>query len=166
MALSLEDANKVRQKAVAAVGTADKGTSAANNTAVYFALKAFFMDWAINHGNANLQFIPFSTTDITTNTGYSPIGGVTSTVYFVYAHNPGAGDGTDAYIRLYNETSNTTNTNAFITGLISDDYDSFVFVSGKGIVFGTDLTISSDTGTDATESSAANAANGFVIVGA
>lgn len=166
MALSLESANKVRQKAVAAVGTQDKGTSAGQNTAVYFALKAFFADWAINHGNADLQWIPFSTTDVTTNTGYSPIGGVTSTVYFVYARNPGLGDGTNAYIRLYNDTTNTTNTLAYVTGLISDDFDSFVFVSGKGIVYGTDLTISSDTGTDATESAAANAANGFVIVGA
>lgn len=166
MALSLESASKVRQKAVAAVATQDKGTSASNNTAVYYALKGFFQDWAINHNNADLQILPFGTADVTTNTGYSPIGAVTSTVYFVYARNPGAGDGTNAYIRLYNESSNTTNTNAFITGLISDDYDSFVFVSGKGIVFGTDLTISSDTGTDATESAATNAANGFVIVGA
>jgi len=136
------------------------------NPLVFGALKAFFHYWATNKGNADLQLIPFDTTLICTDTGYSPVGAVTSTVYFVYAKNPGAGDGTDSYIRLYNETSNTTNTNAFITGLISDDNDIFMFVSPTGVVYGTDLTISADTGTDGTESTATNAADGFVIVGA
>lgn len=156
MALTLESANKVRQKT----------NMITLPPSVFYQLKAFFLDWAMNHGNADLQYIPFSTTDITTNTGYSPIGGVTSTFHFLYAKNPGAGDGTNAYIRLYNDTTNTTNTLAYVTGLISDDNDYFTFSSPNGIVFGTDLTISSDTGTDATESAAANAAIGFVIVSA
>ena len=136
------------------------------NPCVYGTLKAFFHWWATNKNNADLQLIPFSAADIVTNTGYSPIGGVTSTVHFLYAKNSGTGDGTNAYIRLYNETSNTTNTNAFVTGVIDDDNNIFMYVNPNGLVFPTDLTISSDTGTDATESAEANAADGFVIVSA
>lgn len=169
MALTLVTAQKVKQAAMYAV-QAGSLTAPAPPLAFY-ALKAFFNDWAINHGNADLQFIPFSNITsadpgIAQNTGYSPIGGVTSTVYFVYAKNDGSGNGTNSYIRLYNDTTNTTNTLAYVTGMISDDNDAFVFMSTLGIVYGTDLTISADTGTDATESAAANAANGFVIVGA
>ena len=156
MALTLESAGKVRQKT----------RMYTLNPLVFQTLKAFFLYWATNKNNADLQLIPFDSTLICTDTGYSPIGNVTSTVYFVYAKNAGSGDGTDSYIRIYNETANTTNTNAFITGLISDDNDTFMFVSPTGVVYGTDLTISADTGTDGTESTATNAADGFVIVGA
>lgn len=161
MALSLQSANLVRQK-----------TRMYNLSPVAFhTLKGFFQWWATHKGNENLQLIPFSdsssaTDGICQNTGYSPIGAVTSTVYVLYAKNAGDGDGTDAYIRLYNETANTTNTNAFVTGLISDDDNEFIMVNPNGWVFATDLTISSDTGTDATESTAGNSADGFVIVGA
>jgi hypothetical protein len=169
MALTLVSAQKVRQAATYAVQYG--ALTAPSSVGALFAVKAFFQDWAMNHANADLQFIPFSgltsaDPGICQDTGFSPIGGVTSTVYFVYAKNDGSGDGTNAYVRLYNDTTNTTNTLAYITGLISDDNDAWWFTSNKGIIFATDLTISADTGTDGTESTAARSANGFVIVGA
>ena len=162
MALSLQAASLVRQK-----------TKMYNlSPAVFYALKAFFLYWATNKGNADLQYIPFSNITsadpgICQATGYSPIGAVTSTVHVLYARNDGTGDGTNSFISLHNNTTNTDVDLAFVTGLISDDNDEFLFVSPKGITFGTDLTISAaTTNGGATESAAANAANGFVIVAA
>ena len=173
MALTLEAAGKVRQKAYSALLNSDRGTTTgAGSTAAFYALKAFFLWWSSNKSNADLQFIPFSNITsadpgIAQNTGYSPIAGVTSTVHFLWARNDGTGDGTDSFISLHNSTTNTNVDLAYVTGLISDDNDSFFFVSIPGIVFATDLTISAATTNGGqTESAAANAANGFVIVAA
>lgn len=117
-----------------------------------------------------LQFIPFSpsTTEadgICQNTGYSPIGAVASTVYALFAKNSGAGDGTDSFISLHNATDNASA--PLVTAVIQDDNDEFVVFKHNGFAFGTDLTISgATTAGGATESAAANAAAGFVIVGA
>ncbi len=162
MALTLESANKVRQKTYMIT----------RDPVVFFSLKAFFLDWAINHGNADLQLITFSDSTTSTdadaaniNTGYSPIGAVTSTVYVLYAKNAGSGDGTDSYISLHNATDNASAN--YVTGIIQDDKDAFLFISKQGITFGTDLTISAaTTAGGATESTAGNGANGFVIIGA
>ena len=162
MALTLESANKVRQKT--RMITRDPG--------VFYALKAFFLDWAANHGNADLQLITFSDSSTSTdldaanvNTGYSPIGGVACKVYVLYAKNAGTGDGTDSYISLHNATDNASAN--LITAPIQDDNDAFLFVSKSGVSFATDLTISAaTTAGGATESTAGNGANGFVIIGA
>ncbi len=123
-------------------------------------------------GNPQLQVIPFSaitTADpgICQDTGYSPIGAVTSLVYAFFAKNQNTGDGTDSYIRLYNATTNTSVSAALVSGLIQSANDEFFYIAQSGIRFATDLTISADTGAAAgTESAAANAAWGFVLVGA
>ncbi len=156
MALTLQNGIQVWQKVEKFLANANPG-----------AQKAFrgLKEWMVTQkGNPTLQFIPFTAADIVVNTGYSPIGGVASRVLALYAKNPGAGDGTNAYIRVYNDTTNTTNTLAYISGLIDDDNDSFFIVNPQGWAYATDVTISSDTGTDATESAAANAADGFVIL--
>ena len=122
-------------------------------------------DYLVGNGNPDLQILPFGTADIVTANGYSPIGAVTSTVYGFFAKNPGAGDGTDSFISLHNTTDNTSAN--LVTVVISDDNDEFTLISPQGIVFGTDLTISAATAAGgATESTATNAADGFVLVGA
>ena len=166
MALTLESAGLVRQK-----------TNMYNlNSFNRKSLQAFFHYWATNKGNTNLQFIPFSNSTVAsdtstggccTDTGWSPIAGVTSTVHVFYAKNDGTGDGTDSYVSLVNSTANTTASAFYITGLISDDNDEFLFVYPNGLIFGTDLTVSATTTLGgATESASSNAANGFVIVAA
>ena len=163
MALSLESANKVRQKVKLYQNF---------NAAEFGALKAFFLYWATTKSNADLQYIPFSGNasadpGICQATGYSPIGGVTSTVHVFYVKNDGTGDGTDAFVSLHNNTTNTDVDLAFVTGVISDDNDSFLYINPKGLVFGTDLTISAATTNGGqTESTAARSGNGFVIVSA
>ena len=165
MALTLESAGKVRQKC----------KTYSLPPYAFAAIKAFFSYWASNKGNADLQFIPF--TDYTTSatlaphsivqaTGYSPIGGVTSTVHVFYAYNTGSA-GTDSFISLINSTTNTNVDLAFITGMISTDLDNFLFVYPDGMVFGTDLTISAATTNGGQTESGVNAAgDGFVIVSA
>ena len=157
MALALESAGKVRQK------TKMYGLS----PAIFYILKAFFLYWATNKGNADLQFLPFSAADIVTATGYSPIGAVTSTVHVVYARNSGTGDGTDSWIVLHDASTNTDDAVVMISGVIQDDNDQFIFVNPEGSLFAADLTISAVTaGASETESAEANAADGFVIVSA
>ncbi len=159
MALSLQDQNLVWQK----VKQALTGASPVAQEA-FLKLKVYL---ATQGGNPQLQYIPFGSADIVVNTGYSPIGGVTSTVFALYAKNDGTGDGTDAFVRLYNDTTNTDITKVFVSGVIQDDNDAFLAIKHNGWTFGTDLTISADTGAGTgTESAAANAAYGFVIVGA
>lgn|SRR3990167_3643184 len=163
MALTLESANLVRQKVKLYQNF---------NTAMFGALKAFFLYWAGSKSNADLQYIPFSNITsadpgICQATGYSPIGGVTSTVHVFYVKNDGTGDGTDSFVSLHNNTTNTNVDLAYVTGLIDDDNDQFLYINPEGLVFATDLTISAaTTNGGATESAAANAGNGFVIVSA
>ena len=166
MALTLESAGLVRQK------TYMYNLNVFNRKA----LQAFFHWWSTNKGNANLQFIPFSNSTVAsdtstggtaTDTGWSPIAGVTSTVYVFYAKNDGSGTGIDSYVSLVNSTANTTASAFYITGLIAEKNDEFMFVYPNGLVFGTDLTITAVTSLGgATESATGDAVNGFVVVGA
>lgn len=159
MALALESAGKVSQKS----------RKYNLNPLVFYSLKAFFLYWATNKGNEDLQLIPFSdsttaTDGISQATGYSPIG-VASRLYVLYAKNNGAGDGTDAFIGVHNATDNASA--PLVTAVIQDDNDQFILVNPNGWVFGTDLTISAaTTNGGATESAANNSADGFVIIGA
>lgn len=161
MALSLQDPVFVFTKAQHAL---DHLGASALAKDVFKALKERMVAAGLQ-----LQFIPFSSDatgdGIIQNTGYSPIGGVASTVYGVYAKNPGAGDGTDSFFALHNAADNASA--PLLVEVIQDDYDEVIVVKHDGLVFGTDLTISAATAAGgATESAAANAACGFVIVGA
>lgn len=54
MALALESAGKVRQKAFEVQY---------DSPGIQYMLKSFFLDWAANHANADLQFVPYAGTD-------------------------------------------------------------------------------------------------------
>ena len=156
MALALQNGIQVWQKVEKALTNANPGAQEA-----FRGLKKWL---TTQKGNPQLQFIPFTAALLVADTGYSPIA-VPATVYAIYAKNTGSG-GTDSYIRVYNSATNTTNTAAFITGVIQVAGDDFYAMKSNGWAFGTDVTISADTGTDATESAAADAADGFILVGA
>lgn len=156
MAVSTENANLVWQKVKAALMNASPAAQAA-----FAGLKQYL---ATQGGNPDLQFIPFSAADIVVDTGYSPIGAACK-VYGLYAKNSGAGDGTDSFIALHNAADNASA--GFVGGVIQDDNDAFLAIKHNGWSFATDLTISAATAmAGATESAAANAADGFVIIGA
>lgn len=162
MALSLEDGNLVWQKVRKALANA--------NPAIQGQFKALKEYLAQQKGNPNLQFIPFNEAVLVQATGYSPIGGVTSTVYGVYFiknGTSGAGTGTDSWLTLANDTSNVTDATKFVALMTSVANQQVSAIYPNGLVFGTDLTISGETSAqDGTESTANDSGNGFVIVGA
>lgn len=162
MALSLENGQNVWRKVDQFLASHDSGTATPSAVGAFRALK----EWLVTQkGNPQLQFIPFSAADIVTNTGYSPIGAVASQVYGLYAKNTGGSDGTDSFIALHNATDNASA--ALFAAVIQDDNDEVVYTNAQGLAFGTDLTISAATTIGgSTESAEADAADGFVVVGA
>jgi hypothetical protein len=160
MALTLENSSKVWLKVDAYFSSHDGGSASPIHTAAFTGLK----NNLLTRGLTQLQFVPFSQADIVTNLGYSPLD-VPAKVYGVYAKNPGNSGGTDSYITLHNAANNASV--PFITGLIQVADDEFSYVNGRGIDFTTDVTVSgATTSGGATESTAADSADGFVIVGA
>lgn len=161
MAVTLESANLVRQKAYAALSGTNNPSS---KHQMWWTLLREFFNQHVNTGNADLEFVPFGTADIIANTGYTPLAAAAA-VYVVYIRNPGDGDGTDSYVSLHDATDNASAT--VVTLRIEDDDDEVMAVKPDGWAFATDVTISgATTAGGATESAAANAADGFLIVGA
>lgn len=118
--------------------------------------------------NIQLQFIPFSDTDLTTATGYSPIGAA-CTLYGAYFKKigTGTGTGTDSWLTIANDTSNVTDATKFVALMTSVANQEAVGIYPGGLIFGTDITISGETSAqDGTESTAGDSGSGFVIIGA
>ena len=162
MALSLEDGGKVWQKVRKALTGA--------NPAVQGQFKALKEYLAQQKGNPNLQFIAFSDADVTTATGYSPIGAVTSTlfgVYFAKTGTAGTGTATDSWLTIGNASTNTVDATKFVALMTSVAAQQVAAIYPNGLIFGTDVTISGETSAqDGTESTAGDSGNGFVILGA
>lgn len=161
MALSLEAQGKAWQKVAKYLAGA--------NPVIQAQFKALREYLVSQGGNPDIQVIPFSDADITTATGYSPIG-VACTVYGVYAAKTGTsgtGTGTDSWLTVGNAATNTVDTTKFIALMTSLDGQEVAAVYPTGLIFGTDLTISGETSAqDGTESTAGDSMNGFVVVGA
>lgn len=160
MALTLEAYQSVWRKVDQFFASHNAGKAGPAHVAAFAGLKANL----ITRGVANLQFVPFSAADITTNLGYSPLD-VPATVYGIYIKNPGNSTGTDSYITLHNAANNASV--PFVTGLIQVANDEFSYINARGQDFSTDVTVSgATTSGGATESAAADAGDGFLIVGA
>ena len=162
MALPLENQRNVWRKVEQFLDSHDGGSASAQ---ARNAIKAFADAFITQKSNsALLQFVPFGAADIVTNLGYGPLD-VPAKVYMLYAKNPNASGGTDSYITLHNAANNASV--PFITGLIQVADDEFVYMNARGMDFTTDVVVSgATTAGGATESSAADACDGFVIVGA
>lgn len=165
MAIATVNANLVRQKAYNAVYGA--GTTALPVSPCHFYLvKAVFLHLAANKGNPNLQFIPYSTADITTNGGYSPDVDACS-VYMWYGRAARSSGTTASFQSIHDATTNGATTTTIATQLINAAGQSFFFTWPDGFPLATELTIAAaDAVGGATESSAADATDGFVVIGA
>jgi hypothetical protein len=162
MALALEAQRNVWRKVEQFLDSHDNGSVTPQARQAIEAFKLAFITQKSN--SALLQFVPFSAADITTNLGYSPLD-VPAKVYALYIKNPGNSTGTDSYITLHNAANNASV--PFITGLIQVSDDEFVYLNPRGVDFTTDVTVSgATTAGGATESAAADAGDGFVLVGA
>lgn len=167
--LVLESAGRVRQKAYNVVYGSGTGTTSDSVSPYhYYAVKSFFLHMAANKSNPDLQFIPYTAEQATTNAGYNPdIGPSTVYLWFCKARRT---SGTTAAFETLLDGASSGDSDAVTTQIavnrIRATGDQFLTVWPNGFVLATDLTIASTTTVGgATESSAANSSDGFVIVG-
>ncbi len=154
MALVLESAGRVRQKTRALT----------LEPSVFLALKGFFHYWATNKGNADLQLIPISDTDITGTDGVIAMS-EPCTVYVAYIKK--GSTATDAYFKLFDDvTDDSVTTDARLSvGLLEANEEHF-FMFPKGLTMATGIVATSHTNSaGSTDSTAGDAGNGFLIVG-
>lgn len=158
MAISLQNSQLVWQKvAKALAGASPAAQEAFRNLKTYIATQG---------GNPQLQFVPFSAEQITTDGGYTPVVG-TALVYGWYAKARRSSGTTAAFMSLHDATTNGATTTTIDTAKFNLTGQDAFGIHSIGFRLGTDLTVACATAVGgATESSAADAADGFVIVGA
>lgn len=159
MALSLQDGTFVWQKVAKALAGANPGVSQP-----FRELKTYI---ATQLGNPQLQFIPFTAEQITTAGGFAAAD-APATLYAIYAKGRRTTGTTSAFFQVFAQANNTASTTLIIDGTrfkAAGQVYSSIYPSGKAVE--TAITIASDTTVAGdTESSAADAADGFIIVGA
>lgn len=167
MALTTESAGRVRQKAYEAVYGTGTGTSTDTVSPYHFAgIKAFFSHWAANKLNPDLQFIAYTAEQATTNLGTSLVGGA-CTLYVWFVKGRRTSGTTAAFEALHDAADNSATTTTVNTVKLNLAGQQALIVHPNGFIIATDVVISSATAVGgATESTAANADDGFVIVGA
>lgn len=154
MALSLENANKVRLKARAL--NLDK--------AVFYALKTFFLQHA-ERGNADLQFVSIADADIT---GTDGVVAADAACQLYVAYIKKGSTATDAYFKLFDDATNdATAANERITIPLLVASENSVLVFPQGLSFATGIVATSHTASNGTtDSTAGDAGSGFLIIGA
>jgi len=164
MAVSTQNANLVRQKAYNAVYSPLGTTTSAISPYHFYAIKAFFLHWAANKGNPDLQFIPFTAEQAVTNLGTDLTTGA-GTLYVWFAKARRTTGTTAAFVALHDAADNSATTTTLATQKINATGQQYILVHPNGVPFATSLAISSATAVGgATESATADAADGFVIV--
>jgi hypothetical protein len=171
MALVTQSANLVRQKAYNAVYGTGTGTSADSVSPYHFyAIKQFFLHWAMNHGNADLQFIPYSAEDSIVNHG-TALMDAACTLYVWFGKARRTTATTDAFETLYNAAAIGGDSDVIGDEItiqrINLTGQQFLNVHPNGWIASAGIVIQSTTAVEgASESTAALSTDGFIIVGA
>ena len=163
MALVLEDGQNVWRK----VDHHFSGQGTTNHPALqeqFRALKKYLVE---QKGNPQLAFVPYSAELIVTAGGYAAADAACK-VYGIYVKGRRTTGTTFAFVQLFAQADNTASTSLIfhltrlgVTGQKAGE------IWPDGVAVETALTIASDTTVaGATESAAADAADGFVIYGA
>lgn len=117
-------------------------------------------------GNPALQFASFTAEQAVTNLGTDLIGGA-CTLYGFYAKGRRTTGTTASFLAIHAAADNSATTTTLVTARFKAVTQSFGSVFPDGLACETGLAISAATAVGgATESSTADAADGFVIVGA
>jgi hypothetical protein len=117
-------------------------------------------------GNPQLQFVPYTSAQAVVNNGTSLVGGA-CTLYGWYAKAARTTGSTASFQSLHDAADNTATTTTQVTRRINLTGQQFAYTDPVGLACATDVVISAATAVGgATESAAADATNGFVIVGA
>ena len=158
MALTVQDGTLVWQKVKnALVGANPAAQNAFRDLRVYLATQG---------GNPQLQFIPYAAEDIVTNTGMQAVTEA-CTLYGVYAKGRRTSGTTSSFFAVHAAADNAATTTTILTERFKAVSQAFSAVFPTGIAVETALTLSAATAVGgATESSAADAADGFILVGA
>lgn len=160
MAIATQSANLVWQKVKNALSAANA------NPAAQGAFQDLKFWLSQQKKNIDLQFIPFAAEDIVTNGGYCPDVDA-CTVYGVWVKGRRTTGTTSSFFALHDATDNSATTTTILTERFKATGQEFSWVSGVGQPIATDITLSAATAVGgATESSAADAGDGFVIIGA
>ena len=155
MAITLEAANLVRQKA----------RRYTKNPLVSYALKSFFA-YHSARGNADLQIVYFDAADTAVTDGVI-VADAACVVYFVWAKK--RNDATDDYFKLYDNASvDTTTTEARLVLPILEASEDHLAIFPAGLTMASGCVATSHTEALGTTDSAAaaDASDGFVILGA
>lgn len=155
MAISIESANKVRQKTRAIT----------LNPLVFESLKAFFHYHATNKANADLQLLLVDDADVTGTDGVV-LADAPAVVYVAYIKKRATA--TDSYFKLFDDiTDDSTTTDArLIVGLLEAS-ESQIALFPSGLTMATGIVATSHTNaTGTTDSTAGDSGDGFLIIGA
>lgn len=163
MALALESANKVRQKA--RIYTREPLIAAQ--------LKAFFAWWAANKGNADLQLVPFNGTDAEAANGQNAGLAAACTLYLVYGKKPRVAE--DVFLAVLDDATGAEGTDFRMSlGFFGVNGTSTTLPQEESIVINTTgwpitagINIKAYTTVAGTTDTTAGAApDGFYIIGA
>jgi hypothetical protein len=158
MALSLQDGVQVWQKVKQGLVNANPASQAA-----FRVLREYL---ATQGGNPQLQYIPYTAAQIVTNTGFQAADAA-CTVFGVYGNGARTSGTTAAFFALHAAADNAATTTTIFTTRLKVTGQSFAAIFPFGLACETALTPSCATAVGgATESSAADACNGFVLIGA
>ncbi len=158
MAFTPEDGNLVWQKVrQALIGAGPEAQNA------FKALKEFIVS---QKGNPQLQFVAYSAEQAVTDHGVDLVGGA-CTVYGIYGKGRRTTGTTSSFLGLNAATTGDATTTTIFTTRLKLTGQRFVFTTGFGLACETGCTICAATTVGGpTESSAADAADGFILVGA
>lgn len=154
MAISLESANKVRQK-----------TRALENldSSAYRALQAFFQYWATHKGNADLQYLPFSEAECDA-AGGTVKADAACTVHFVYVKKEDSA--TDNYFKLFDDaTDDSTTTDQRLVLPLFIAKESVVWQSNSGLPMAAGVVVTQHTTSEGV-TDGSDGGSGFVIIAA
>jgi hypothetical protein len=117
-------------------------------------------------GNPNLQFIPYTAEQAVTDHGVDLVGAA-CTLYGFYGKGRRTTGTTASFLALNAAATQDATTTTTVSTRFKVTGERFSWASGQGLAHATGLTVCAATTIGgATESSAADAADGFVIVGA
>jgi hypothetical protein len=167
MALSTENALLVRQKVYNALQNQTGTTAGSGDPSAWYAFKSWFLSMAANKGNPNLQFVSFNATDAVAGDGQDHGIDAACKLYAVYVKKTSTT--TDTWFRVIDDADNDSevvgDVRLEIALIGANDVFFGFYPNGLDITDGVVSTFTTTPGDTATQSDAADAGNGFLILG-
>jgi hypothetical protein len=160
MALSLQSANLVRQKAYSAALGA--------SPLVWYQLKAFFLNHAMNAGNVDLEFVPYSGAEVAADGGNvdKVIANAATKIYVWYAKKRATATAT--WFKANDHASTASDSDPTFMHEFNAASQDVLLTYPNGYAQGTGWTIQEDTDdiSGSTRTNLADSVDGFYILGA